>query len=342
MERPAPVGGLNPGCRSSGPRLPGANRGVNLETDLVDDEGDGAERSRQADARGQGQIGGAIGRHEETQREVVDGKRSNSQVGMERHLERVGAAEMDAIAPRPLDAERNLDAAVTLADKRLEERIAFAARQDQRQPFELRAQHDIQRAVAGLRREVDGGALELQPRRTRRAEQQRRRLRREIEADTDAGGRRRRAGLERIPDRGISRTQQDAELRRRVGAGQQPEIDGRCNVELERELLGNLRLDDHARQLAVLALQLHQRERGFQVLVGDRDVVERNLQEPGGVVQALGFVVIRVRQQIVGGPGRDRKAKREQQLADMLGQQVEVAGPACPSRRPPQAATPGR
>ena len=138
-----------------------------------------------------------------------------------------------------------------------------------------------------LRAKVDGRALELQARRSRSAEQQRRRLRSEIEANADASGRRRRARFERVPDRCFSWTQQYAELGRRIGTGQQPEIDGGRNVELEREFLRDLRLNDDTRQLAVFTLQFHQRERGFQVLVGDRDVVEGHLQEPGGFVQSV-------------------------------------------------------
>ena len=133
----------------------------------------------------------------------------------------------------------------------------------------------ITRIVRG-RGEIDRCALPLQPRAVPAAQEQRRLLRREVGAQADAGGRRRRAGRERVADRDVAGADADAEVAA-PGLGLHAQRDP-VQVHRERELRRDPRLDDDPWQLSRRGRERMDGDRGFEGLASEVEAIERQRQ----------------------------------------------------------------
>ena len=85
-----------------------------------------------------------IGGSEQAECNFVERNRSEPAMRLERDFKSVGAAEMDAGFARPLDPEGKLDPSFSATEERVEKRIAFARRDNQRGFLQLRAKENVQ------------------------------------------------------------------------------------------------------------------------------------------------------------------------------------------------------
>jgi hypothetical protein len=345
VERDAEAGRrLEPGEDVERAGVPGGESRGQLHPDPGDREPERPERAMDPDVGARGQRGRAAGRQAGEHGEVdgVDSDRPELEVGRHRHLESGAARERETALVAPADAELDRDREIVAREQAAEERILVAEGEHGLETVHLGRELQLQLALREREAEARLGTLELNAAGAGAAEQHRGRGRVVVEREAEPGGRRLRAGRERVTDQHLARPHDDPERAGDVAAGADLELE----IVGERQLLGqrarHRRPQREAGQLPLVGGKLDDDDVDRQHGVLDHRARDRDPELPahrfreglaGHLKPSRKTRVVRVAQAIDARGDLKRDADIMQVVDDAFDVEVDGAPPVHPLRQ---------